>query len=109
MTLSPALGFLGLFKIALNVATPLLVGIAGVILFKHRLVAGRCLLVAAALILLGVVGPMFAPETLRSTGVNLMSLICSSGWFVAGVTLVFLGINHRSQESGQQVATESRR
>ncbi len=109
MTLSPALSFLGLFKMALSIASPLLVGFAGVILYKHCQIAGRSLLFAAALILTGAVGPMIAPDTLRPAGVNLMLLACSAGWFLAGVTLALMGFNYRPQEAVPRVAAEPRR
>lgn len=94
--MSPVVGLLPAIKIAFGFATPLLLGIAGVILCRKHLVLGLCFLLAALLILIGIAAPMLLSDALLPSALDMITLACNGGWFVAGLTLVFLGFGHRA-------------
>jgi len=96
LTISPALGLLPAIKVAFGLATPFLLGFAGVLLIRKRLVFGLCLLLAALLILIGIAAPLLLSDALLPSALGMITLACNGGWFVAGLALVFLGIGHRA-------------
>lgn len=98
LSTSPTMGLLPAIKFLFGFATPLLLGIAGAMLYQKRPILGIHLLLAAWLILIGIAAPLMLSPPPPAWALDLIMLACNAGWFVAGLALVLLGFDHRVSE-----------